>query len=104
VNALIVGGAETFADPEERLAIGIEADSGALAGLLGGDFHDHANAERGERLQVELRGAGEIADGKAEMVDHPARSTIFRFKDAIALAGFSPLGQALVQLRMVWQR
>ena len=38
------------------------------------------------------------------MVDHPARSTIFRFKDAIALAGFSPLGQALVQFMMVWQR
>jgi hypothetical protein len=33
-----------------------------------------------------------------------ARSTIFRFSEAIALAGFKPFGQALVQFMMVWQR
>ena len=32
------------------------------------------------------------------------RSTIFFFSSAIALAGLSPLGQALVQFKIVWQR
>ena len=32
------------------------------------------------------------------------RCSISFFSSAMALAGFSPLGQALVQLRIVWQR
>jgi hypothetical protein len=35
---------------------------------------------------------------------YSARSTSLRLSEEIAAAGFSPLGQALVQLRMVWQR
>src|SRR4029078_11306051 len=101
MDALIIGGAEPFADPEERLAAIAETDGGAFAGRFRRHLHNDADTEWGQRLQIKLGGAGEIAEGKAEMVDHPARSTIFRFKEAIALAGFSPLGQALVQFMMV---
>ena len=84
-----------------------EADRGAMAGLFGRDLHDDAVAERLKRLQIELGGAGEVAHRHAEMIDlaaYSARSTSLRLSEAMALAGFSPLGQALVQLRMVWQR
>jgi hypothetical protein len=36
--------------------------------------------------------------------NYSARSTILRLSEAMAAAGLRPLGQALVQLRMVWQR
>jgi hypothetical protein len=35
---------------------------------------------------------------------HTTRSTIIFLISAIALAGFSPLGQVLAQFMMVWQR
>jgi hypothetical protein len=87
-----------------RRARGAEADCGAMAGLLRRHLHDDAVAERAERLQVELGGAADVAHVEANMIDHSPRSTICRFSEEIAAAGLRPLGQALVQLRMVWQR
>ena len=74
------------------------------ARLLRRDLHDDAVAEGLERLQIELGGAGDVAHIEAHMVDHSPRSTNCRFSEEMAAAGFSPFGQALVQLRMVWQR
>ena len=75
-----------------------------MAALLRRDLHDDAVAEGAERLQIELCGAGDVAHMQADVIDHSPRSTICRFSEEMAAAGFSPLGQALVQLRMVWQR
>jgi hypothetical protein len=60
----------SFPHPEERFALCAETDSGAIARLLGRDLHNHADAERPQRLEIERGGAGQIADGHADMVDH----------------------------------
>lgn len=91
-------------DPEEWFETGAEADGSTVSSFFRRDLHHDADAERRERLQVELGRARDVTHMQADMIDHPLRSTICRFSEAIALAGFSPLGQALVQLRMVWQR
>src|SRR5262249_30458924 len=94
-----------LADPKGRLLTGAEADRPALAApLLRRDLHDDAVTEGAERLQIELGGAGDVAPVQPDMVDPPPRSTICRFSEEMAAAGLRPFGQALVQLRMVWQR
>ena len=45
-----------------------------MTGVLGRDLHDDADAERGQRLAVELGGAGDVAHAHADMVDHRLRS------------------------------
>ena len=55
-------------------------------------------------IPEEFGGAGDVAHIHANMIDHSPRSTNCRFSDEMAAAGLSPFGQALVQLRMVWQR
>src|SRR4029079_2117194 len=75
-----------------------------MAGLLRGHLDDDAGAEGAERLEIELSGAGDVAHMQADVIDHSPRSTICRFSEEMAAAGLRPLGQALGQLRMVWQR
>ena len=55
-----------------------------------------------------VKGASYRADVNPSNLDDSvgdfAQADEARTSEAIAAAGFSPLGQALVQLRMVWQR
>ena len=83
---------------------GTEADCLGVAGFFRRDLHDDTVAKRLERLQIELGGARNVAHIETHMVDHSPRSTNCRFSEAMAAAGLRPFGQALVQLRMVWQR
>src|SRR5262245_51685733 len=68
-------------DPEERPRIRTNADRGVMACLFGRDLHDDRNAERVERLEVELGRAGDVAHWNADMVDHSARSSILRLSE-----------------------
>ncbi len=50
-------------------------------------------------------GDGEVTGPVSECLwDQSWRSTIIFLIDAMALAGFRPLGQVLAQFMMVWQR
>src|SRR5581483_7857747 len=87
MDAPLACGAEAFADPEERLALSPEADRRAASGLLVGDSHDDADAERGERLQIELGRPGQMADRDADMVDHGRPLPLLYALDQLALEG-----------------
>src|SRR6266702_8163889 len=58
------------ADPEIRLAVGAEARSRIVPGLLLRHFLDQAVAERRQRLGVERLRALIVRDGEAHMIDH----------------------------------
>src|SRR4029453_3475989 len=62
-----------LADPEERLEIRTEADRGTVARLFGRDLYDDRDAERRQRLEVELGRAGDGAHRDADVVDSSAR-------------------------------
>ncbi|MCY1377456.1 hypothetical protein D9M69_650300 [compost metagenome] len=59
------------ADPEERLAIPAIAQMRAVAaGHFFGHLHHQADAQTRQRPVVKGAGAGQIQDGKSNMVDH----------------------------------
>ena len=85
----------------------------------GGQGSDHAGGQRqrrdGEQGAIEPRALRVSAKGFAgghraaslgndRAADQVTRSTIIFLISAIALAGFSPLGQTWAQFMMVWQR
>ena len=75
-----------------------------------GEFHRTAAASgrQAQNQPLELAWAALNEPGQGGRLrrakTYSARSTSLRLSEEIAAAGFSPLGQALVQLRMVWQR
>jgi hypothetical protein len=75
-------------------AAGISADDGGCATALGGP-----------PLTPSPPAAWEIGNAlRNSDPRYTRRSTISFLSSAMALAGLRPLGQALVQLRIVWQR
>jgi hypothetical protein len=96
-------------DPEIRITVCAEARRGrVMVGLT--DFSQQHIVERRQRGTIKGLGTLVVGYRKADVIDHrrcrgqTCRSTSFSLRLAIALAGFSPLGQALVQFMMVWQR
>lgn len=75
-----------------------------------GEFHRTAAASgrQAQNQPLELAWAALNEPGQRGRLrrakTYSARSTSLRLSEEMAAAGFSPLGQALVQLRMVWQR
>ena len=57
-----------------------------------------------KRPPGEPAACGKSDGGRLAPKSYPKRSTILDFMPAMALAGLRPLGQALVQFIIVWQR
>jgi len=75
VDRAAIGGAQRHVhhpgragrEPQER-------ELGAHADHPGSGLHDHADAERGERLLVERAAALDVRDEELEVVDHAVSS------------------------------
>ncbi len=57
------------ADPEIRLAVPAEARGRSVVLVLL-HLHDQGVAERRQRLQIEILGAGVVGNGEADVIDH----------------------------------
>src|SRR5690349_3767099 len=60
----------TGSDPELRAPGRPEPGAFVASGLLAGDIHDRAIAERRERRDVERAAARKIGDGQSDVIEH----------------------------------
>ena len=99
------------AAPEIGPLILAEAQLSFPIRLLGRNVVDQHDAQRRKRLLIEAPRRFEVRNRKSDVIEHDGslkaqtcRANIIFLISAIALAGWSPLGQTLVQFKIVWHR